>query len=101
MSQDVSNDKDRDDPVAQCILEAVAQKPDVSPEDVARIFAESKRRPNAHQPRDAWRRYLMAVRQQAIHLARQGRIEITRRGETVDPDDFKGVIRLRLPRGGE
>ena len=38
-----------------------------------------------------------AVRQQMVHLARQGRIEIVRRGRPVDPNDFKGVVRLRLP----
>ena len=38
-----------------------------------------------------------AVRQQAIHLARQGRIEIVRKGRPVDPNKVKGVVRLRLP----
>ncbi|HAJ21243.1 MAG TPA: DUF3253 domain-containing protein, partial [Rhodospirillaceae bacterium] len=30
--------------------------------------------------------------------ARAGRIEILRRGEPVNPDDFKGVWRMRLKR---
>ena len=32
-----------------------------------------------------------------------GRIEIVRKGKPVDPDDFKGVWRMRLPvpRGGD
>jgi hypothetical protein len=46
---------------------------------------------------ELWRRYMNAVRQQATHLARQGRIEITRKGQPVDPKNFKGVVRLRLP----
>jgi hypothetical protein len=38
---------------------------------------------------------MTAVRQQAIHLARNGRLQITRKGEPVDPNKFKGVVRLR------
>jgi hypothetical protein len=32
-----------------------------------------------------------------VHLARDGQIEITRKGQPVDPNNFKGVVRLRLP----
>lgn len=42
------------------------------------------------------RREQRAVKEQAIHLARAGRIDIVRRGEPVDPDDFNGVWRMRL-----
>ena len=38
-----------------------------------------------------------AVKQQAIHLAKSGRIEIIRKGEPVDPRDFKGIVKMRLP----
>ncbi len=38
---------------------------------------------------------MAAVRQQALHLARQGRIVILRKGRPVDPHaPVKGVIRL-------
>ena len=46
-------------------------------------------------PPDGWHKYMTAVRQQAIHLARKGRLQITRKGEPVDPNNFKGVVRLR------
>ena len=49
---------------------------------------------------ELWRRYMNAVRQQATHLARQGRLEILRKGQPVDPKNFKGVVRLRLPVSG-
>ena len=49
---------------------------------------------------ELWRRYMNAVRQQATHLARQGRLEILRKGQPVDPKNFKGVVRLRLPMPG-
>jgi hypothetical protein len=31
---------------------------------------------------------------------KEGRVAITRKGRPVDPDDFRGVYRIRLP-GGE
>jgi hypothetical protein len=37
-----------------------------------------------------------AVKQQMVYLARAGQIEITRKGKPVDPNNFKGVVRLRL-----
>lgn len=58
----------------------------VSPEEVAR----------AVDP-EGWRRMLGRVRGTAIGLARQGRLVITRHGKPADPDDFRGVYRLKLP----
>jgi len=87
------------DPVAAMILEQLAAaKPggSLSPEDVARAVADARRKPN--DPPDLWRRYMPAVKQQAIHLARAGSIQILRKGQPVeDPARVKGVIRYRLP----
>ena len=58
----------------------------VSPEDVAR----------AADP-EGWRRILGHVRATAVGLARQGRLVILRHNRPADPEDFKGVYRLRLP----
>jgi hypothetical protein len=58
----------------------------VAPEDVAR----------AVEP-ESWRRLLSHVRGTAVALAREGRLVITRHGKPADPDDFKGVWRMRLP----
>jgi len=44
----------------------------------------------------AWRTLLTAVRRAAIGLARDGRIEILRKGRLADPATVKGVIRLRM-----
>ena len=46
-----------------------------------------------------WRGRMRHVRAAAVHLARKGEIVITRKGEPVDPDAFKGVYRLVLPNG--
>lgn len=89
------------DPVALAILDCLAELGpggSCAPTDVARRLAEARRRPT--DPRDLWRRYLQAVNEQARFLARQGRIDITRRGERQDPaKPIKGVVRLRLPEG--
>jgi hypothetical protein len=50
----------------------------------------------ALQP-ERWQRMLGQVRSEAVGLARQGRLVITRHGKPADPDSFKGVYRLRLP----
>lgn len=87
------------DPVAVAILELVANAEagkSISPEDAARVYAETRRKKG--DPPDLWRRYLPAVRQQALHLARAGRISMLRRGTPVDPDKpVKGVVRLAAP----
>lgn len=45
-----------------------------------------------------WNDHMRHVRSAAVHLARQGRISILRKGKPVDPESFKGVYRLSLPR---
>jgi len=62
----------------------------VSPEDVAR----------AVDP-EGWRRMLTRVRAEAVGLARQRKLVITRHGKPADPETFKGVYRLRLPAPGD
>lgn len=89
------------DPIVQAIfdtLDALGSGKSASPMDVARAYAAARAKPG--DPPDAWRRYLNAVKQQMVHLARSGRIEIVRKGKPVDPNDFKGVVRLRLPPDG-
>lgn len=91
-------EKPADDPVAVTILQTLAglsTGASISLMDAAKAVAETRRRPSDGP--ELWRRYMNAVRQQATHLARQGRIEILRKGQPVDPNNFKGVVRLRLP----
>ncbi|MBS0362820.1 MAG: DUF3253 domain-containing protein [Proteobacteria bacterium] len=68
------------------LLGKVAPGKSVSPEDVAR----------AADP-EGWRRSLGHVRAVARGLARQGKLTILRHNKPADPDDFKGVWRMRLP----
>lgn len=99
MSQDDTERADLD-PVARTILDELAGRPaeaTLTPDEAARAFAETRRRPSDGP--DLFKRYRRAVKQQALHLARAGEIEIVRKGEAVDPDDFKGLWRMRLKRG--
>lgn len=50
---------------------------------------------------EGWRDRMRAVRAAAVHLARQGRIVILRKGKLVDPERFKGVYRLALPESAD
>lgn len=85
------------DPVAIFILETLAHEASAAPVDIARALGEARRKP-AEKP-DSWRRFMKPVKQQMLHLARAGRIEIVRKGEVVDPEDFRGVVRMRLKAG--
>lgn len=88
------------DPVAETILELLAKLApgkSVSPTDAAQAFAEKQWDP-VEPPDGEWRTYLTTVRQQAVFLARQGRLRIMRKGKEVDPNGpIKGVIRLAPP----
>ena len=83
----------RDDYIVTHILDAVAGGADVSPRDVAMRIAAERAKPTDRP--DLWRKYLQAVNQQARFLARQGRIQIIRKGEIVDPDEVRGLVKLR------
>lgn len=86
------------DPIVKAIIDTLKGLPPgktASPMDIARQFGEARAKPS--DPPESWRRYMNAVKQQMVHLARAGRIEILRKGEPVDPNDFKGVVRLRMP----
>jgi len=69
------------------LLSQVREGESISPNDVAKtVDAEN------------WRRELPKVRAIAIGLARQGRVDILRKGKPADPDDVRGIYRLRLSR---
>jgi hypothetical protein len=68
------------------LLSQVRDGESISPNDVAKAV-------NAEQ----WRRELPKVRGVIIGLARQGRLEVTRKGKPIEPEGFKGVYRVRLP----
>ena len=85
----------KEDPVQLYILEAIADGSVVSPNDIA--IKISKDRAKDSDPEDVWRKYMLAVKQQAKYLAREGRISILRRGKVIDPNKMKGLVKFSLP----
>lgn len=61
----------------------------VRPGDVARTIL-----------RQHWRTLLSRIRIISRHLAHAGLVVILRKGEPADPDDFKGLYRLRITEAG-
>lgn len=53
---------------------------------------------HAISPLDDWHALLVPIRKAAIALAQSGRLVIYRKGKPADPNDFRGVYRLGLPR---
>lgn len=87
-----------EDPLIRCILDhaADAGETGIDPQAIARAFFAARQKPA--DPADGWRKYLTPVKQQVVALARAGRVEIVRkRGEVVDPNDFRGLVKVRLP----
>ncbi|MDF2114736.1 DUF3253 domain-containing protein [Roseiarcaceae bacterium H3SJ34-1] len=65
----------------------------ISPTDAAQAVADAKGDDEAR-----WQSWLPRVRAAAIGMARKGDLVILRKGKPADPDDFRGVYRLGLPR---
>ena len=53
---------------------------------------------HAMSPDDDWHSLLVPIRKAAVALAQSGRLVIYRKGKPADPNDFRGVYRLGLPR---
>ena len=69
------------------LAQATAHGPEKSftPEDVARAMTSEN-----------WQSLLTRIRREATMLAREGQIDILRKGKPVDPEaEIRGVIRLR------
>jgi hypothetical protein len=81
------------DPIEAAIFARLADRDagkSICPSEVAREL----------QP-EQWQRMMPRVRSTAVGLMRQGRLTITKKGKAVDPNAFRGVIRLRLPTEAE
>jgi len=89
-------DKPERQPLEETILRLCADRgadKSICPTDAAKAFADARGEDDL-----AWRRWLTQVRSTAVGMARQGRLIIYRKGKPADPDDFRGVYRLGLPR---
>lgn len=81
-----------DEDLAETILRLAAERGEertLGPMNVARALG-------GDHP-DGWGPLMQPIRRVAVQLMKDGRLVITRKGRPVDPDDFRGVYRLRLP----
>ena len=67
------------------LLSQARNKESISPNDIAKALDAEN-----------WQRELPKVRAVIIGLARQGRLEVLRKGKPVSPDGLKGIYRVRL-----
>ncbi|PWW03651.1 uncharacterized protein DUF3253 [Hoeflea marina] len=58
----------------------------ISPSDVARAMAGKDEK--------AWSQVMKPLRRVCIAMAKDGELEIRRKGKVADPDDFRGIYRL-------
>jgi len=72
------------------LLSQVRKGDSISPNQVAKAIDNS-----------GWQRELPKVRAVIIGLARQGRLEVLRKGKPVEPEGLKGVYRVRLPQDNQ
>jgi hypothetical protein len=80
----------------ETILRLCAEAPagkSIDPLAAAKAFAAGR-----GEDELAWRHWLPHVRTASVGLARGGKLVIYRKGKPADPDDFRGVYRLGLPR---
>jgi hypothetical protein len=85
------------DPIETAIFEKLAK---ADPKSVGGKSIEPSDVAKELQP-EQWQRMLPKVKACALGLMRQGKLTITKKGKPVDPNSFKGVIRLRLPTEAE
>jgi hypothetical protein len=70
------------------LLEEAGAGKTISPTDAARALIEGSE----------WHVLMPGMRRAAVKLALAGRLVIYRKGKAADPNDFRGVYRLGLPR---
>ncbi|MCR9245547.1 MAG: DUF2256 and DUF3253 domain-containing protein [bacterium] len=83
---------DREAAIERCIVELLEQRQQggtVCPSEVARSLRSDD---------GDWRALMEPVRSAARRLVAAGRLEITQRGQVVEPSTARGPIRLRLRR---
>ncbi|BAH54758.1 DUF3253 domain-containing protein [Rhodococcus opacus] len=73
----------------RALLDARADSASICPSDVARAVAP-----------DDWRPLMEPVRAAARRLVEAGEVEITQKGDVVDPASAQGPIRIRRARTG-
>ena len=85
------------DPIEAAIFEKLAK---ADPKNVGGKSIEPADVAKELQP-EQWQRMLPKVKATALGLMRQGKLTFTKKGKAGDPNNFRGVIRRRLPTEAE
>ena len=72
--------------------ESPSGKP-IGPDTVARAIAGKNEK--------VWRRLMKPIKDEAVRLAKDGKVILVRKGKAVDPDRIRGLYRIRLRAEGE
>lgn len=65
----------------------------IGPDAVARAIAGKDEK--------VWRRLMKPIKDEAVRLAKDGKVILVRKGKPVDPDRVRGLYRIRLRAEGE
>jgi hypothetical protein len=68
------------------LLSQVREGESISPNDVAKLLNP-----------EGWRRELPKIRAVIVGMARQGRLEMLRKGRPTEPEEVRGIYRIRKP----
>lgn len=93
MKEPKTNPSVSEEAIAQSLLQLAAERgadKTICPSETARALG------GAHP--DQWGPLMQPIRRVAVRLAKEGRLTILRKGKLADPDDFRGVYRIGLPR---
>ena len=77
------------DTIRQLLAERGAEK-SICPSEVARHLAGTNEK--------EWRKLMKPIRSEAVRMALASEVDITRKGKVANPNDFKGIYRIRLPK---
>ncbi|HEX7799060.1 MAG TPA: DUF3253 domain-containing protein [Asticcacaulis sp.] len=73
----------------EALLSQARDGESISPNDVAKVLNP-----------DGWRRELPKIRAVVVGLTRRGRLEMLRKGRPTEPEEVRGVYRIRKPAPG-
>ncbi|MGN6424631.1 MAG: DUF3253 domain-containing protein [Asticcacaulis sp.] len=68
------------------LLSQVREGESISPNDVAKLLNP-----------EGWRRELPKIRAVIVGMTRQGRLEMLRKGRATEPEEVRGIYRIRKP----
>lgn len=81
------------------LLAGRSAKSTICPSEAARAVTADASRDRSHdgsREDDAWRELMEPARRAARRLVAAGRVQITQRGQVVDPSTARGPIRIRV-----